>query len=108
MALIRAPTNRQTWSREYRVRRRSVLTAHQMAYEHPRGPAGRAVYTAKMMTADRCAQIIIEAARRRKREIVMGPGLLAIWLKLIAPGWVDKLTIETFLRPAINRVSGAK
>ncbi len=73
----------------------------------PRGPSGRAIYTEKMMTADRCAQIILDAARRRKREIVMRPGLLALWLHLIAPGLVDKLTMKMFLGPAIKRASKA-
>ncbi len=73
----------------------------------PRGPSGRAIYTKRMMTADRCAQIILDAARRRKREIVMRPGLLALWLHLIAPGLVDKLTMKMFLGPAIQRASKA-
>lgn len=71
-----------------------------------RGPRGRAIYTPRMMTADRCAQIILEAARRRKREVVMRPGPLALGLKLIAPGLLDRLTVAIFLRPAIKRASG--
>ena len=71
----------------------------------PKGPSGRAIYTEKMMTADQCAQIVLKAARRRKRQVVMRPGPLAIWLKLIAPGLVDRLIISTFLRPAVKRAS---
>jgi len=72
----------------------------------PKGPEGRAIYTEKMMTADRCAQIILRAAMKRKREVLMGPGILGVWLKMIVPGLVDKITIESFLKPAISRVSG--
>ena len=60
------------------------------------------------MTADGCAQIILEAVRRRKREIVMGPGRLALWLKLIAPQFLDKLIVQIFLRPAARRVANAE
>jgi short-subunit dehydrogenase len=71
----------------------------------PKGPSGRAIYTDKTMTANRCAQIILKAARRRKREILMGPGRMGVWLKLIAPNLVDKMVVEAVLRPAVKRVS---
>ena len=71
----------------------------------PKGPSGRAIYTEKTMTADQCAQIILRAARRRRRQVVMRPGTVGLWLKLIFPGLVDRLTISKFLRPAIERVS---
>jgi len=73
---------------------------------HSKGPAGRAIYTEQTMTADQCAQIVVRAARRRKRQVVMQPGPPALWLKLIAPGWVDRLTISRFLRPAVKRMLG--
>jgi short-subunit dehydrogenase len=69
----------------------------------PKGPSGRAIYTEHTMTADQCAQIVLRAARRRKRQVVMRPGPLALWLKLIAPDLVDRLTISRFLRPAVKR-----
>lgn len=72
----------------------------------PRGPEGRAVYTDKMMSADRCAQIVLNAAMRRKREVLMGPGTLGVWLKMIVPGLVEKITVERFLKPAVSRISG--
>jgi short-subunit dehydrogenase len=71
----------------------------------PKGPSGRAIYTEKMMTADQCAQIILRAARRRKRQVVMRPGAPGIWLKLFFPDLVDRLTISKFLRPAVKRAS---
>jgi hypothetical protein len=39
------------------------------------------------MTADQYAQIVLKAARRRKRQVVMRPGPFALWLKLIALVW---------------------
>ena len=72
-----------------------------------KGPSGRAIYTDKTMTADECARISLEAARRRKRQVVMGPGHLLLWLKLIAPNWLDRLTIALFLRPMARRVREA-
>jgi len=68
----------------------------------PRGPRGRGIYTEKMMTAERCAEIILQAAYRRKRELMMGPGDLIAWLKLIAPGLVDRFVIA-FLKAAVRR-----
>jgi hypothetical protein len=56
------------------------------------------------MTADECAQIILKAARRRKRQVVMRPGSLGLWLKLLAPGLADRLIIST-LRTTVKRAS---
>jgi len=71
----------------------------------PKGPSGRAIYTRKMMTADECAKIALKGALKRKREVMMGPGSLAVWLKLLAPGLLDKFIMTTVLRPAIERLS---
>jgi short-subunit dehydrogenase len=70
----------------------------------PRGARGRNLYDKRMMTAERCAEITLRAAYMRRREVLMGPGMLAAWLKLIAPGFVDWLAVEMFLKPAIRRV----
>jgi short-subunit dehydrogenase len=69
----------------------------------PIGARGRAIYDKRMMSADRCADITLRAAYKRRREVLMGPAGLAVWLKLIAPGFVDWLAIEMFLKPAIRR-----
>jgi short-subunit dehydrogenase len=74
----------------------------------PKGPSGRAIYTERTMTADQCAQIVLRAARRRKRQVVMRPGPLALWLKLIVPDLVDRLTISRFLRLAVKRTLDEK
>lgn len=57
----------------------------------PWSPAGRSRNTKRTMTADRCAQIILSAARRRRRQVVMWPGSLVLWLKLVSPGLADRM-----------------
>jgi short-subunit dehydrogenase len=75
----------------------------------PRGPArGKDYYTSKTMTADRCAEIALRAAYKRRREVLMGPGRLAVWLKLLAPGFLDWLSIKIFLEPAARRAREAR
>ncbi len=55
----------------------------------PRGPRGRAMYTNRTMSAERCAALTLRAAYSRRRELLMGPGALAVWLKVLAPGFLD-------------------
>ena len=74
----------------------------------PRGQRGRAIYTKKTMSADQCAQITLNAALRRKREVLMGPGALSVWLKVAAPGFLDWLTYKVFLEPVIKRAKAGK
>jgi short-subunit dehydrogenase len=70
----------------------------------PKGARGRAIYTEKTMTAERCARICLQAAYRRRREILMGQGHLAAWLKLLAPGLLDWIAVNVFLKSIIRRV----
>ncbi len=70
----------------------------------PAGEAGRSIYTRRMMTADACARIVLKAAARRKREVIMSPGGMTLGLKLIAPGMLDKLIIALVMRPLIRRM----
>ena len=74
----------------------------------PRGQRGRAYYTKKTMTADKCAGIVLNAAYKRRREVLMGPGFLAVLFKTLAPGLVDWLTFKIFLEPAIKRAKAGK
>jgi short-subunit dehydrogenase len=74
----------------------------------PRGQRGRAYYTKKTMTSDQCAEIILNAAEKRRREVLMGPGTLATWLKVISPTFLDWLTYRIFLEPAIRRARAGK
>jgi short-subunit dehydrogenase len=54
------------------------------------------------MSADRCAEITLQAADKRKRELMMGPARLVAWLKLLAPGLIDRYVIA-FLKAAVRR-----
>jgi len=46
----------------------------------------------EMMSAERCAKLIIQAAATRKRELIMTwRGKVGLWVKLIAPGAVDRV-----------------
>ena len=75
----------------------------------PRGAArGQDMYTAKTMSAERCAEITLHAAYKRRREVLMGPGVLAVWLKVLAPRFLDWLVIKLFLEPVIRRARAAQ
>ncbi len=75
----------------------------------PRGAEGRKIYTDRMMTANQCARIVLKAAARRKREVLMGPASFALWAKLVMPGLLDRIIIKFFFKPVVNRVrQGAK
>ena len=74
----------------------------------PRGVRGRAYYTKKTMTADKCAEIVLNAAYKRRREVLMGPGTLATWLKVIAPAFLDWFAVKVFLKAAARRAKAGK
>lgn len=47
------------------------------------------------MTVQECARLIIDGMNTRQREVVMtGKGKLGRWLKLIAPGMVEKMALN--------------
>ena len=74
----------------------------------PHSKKGRVIYTKNMMTAERCAEIKLKAAYKRRREVLMGPGRLLVWLNLIAPGFLDWLSIKTILEPIVRRSEAGK
>jgi hypothetical protein len=39
---------------------------------------------------------------------LMGPGMMTVWLKTLAPGLVDWLTFKMFLEPIIRRAKAGK
>jgi short-subunit dehydrogenase len=50
----------------------------------------------KLMTVEKCVRLIIDAAWKRKREVVMtAKGKIGLWLKLILPGLVDRISRKT-------------
>ena len=73
----------------------------------PRGPQGRLYYTKRTMSAGRCAELILKAGYGRRRELLMGGGALVVWLKVLAPGFVDWLAIKLFIEPLIRRAKAA-
>jgi short-subunit dehydrogenase len=53
----------------------------------------------KIMTAEACARIIVEAALKRRRLVITSlRGRAMRWLKLIAPGLVDRLAARAIRR----------
>lgn len=74
----------------------------------PRGEGGRAIYTRRTMTADRCASLLMEAARKRKRQVVMAPGKIVQWGRLLAPALIDRLIIKAFFLRAVRRAETAR
>jgi short-subunit dehydrogenase len=51
------------------------------------------VQEAKVMTAETCARLILEGTARRERELILsGRGKVGLWLKLVAPGIIDRIT----------------
>ncbi len=72
--------------------------------ENAAGPDGAPIQVSpvqegEVMGVEACARIIVEALRRRRREVVMtARGKMGLWLKLLAPGVVDAIA-----RRAIER-----
>jgi short-subunit dehydrogenase len=68
------------------------------------GPGGEPlgespVQEEKVMRVDECARLILKAAARRRREEVMGlRGKVGQWIKLIAPGLVDRIALQAIER----------
>jgi hypothetical protein len=47
------------------------------------------------MSVEECARLIIDGMNRREREVVMtAKGKLGRWLKLLAPGLVEKMALK--------------
>ena len=60
------------------------------------GPAGKSgLREDKAMPVEKCARLIAEAMHARRRELVMTlPGKLGLWLRLVAPGLVDRMILN--------------
>lgn len=53
----------------------------------------------KLMSAEKCAQIIKDSMARRKRTVVMtGQGKLTVWMNKLFPALADKLVYKHFLK----------
>jgi len=68
------------------------------------GPMGKSldadpVNEARAMSVETCAQLIVKATAERKRELYMTfRGKMGSWLKLIAPGLIDWITLKAALK----------
>ncbi len=82
--------------------------AHMDKNGKPKGPAARVLYDKHTMTSEKCAEITLRAAARRKREVLMGPGHLAAWLNVLAPSLVDWIAVNVFLKAALHRAKSNK
>ena len=52
-----------------------------------------------VMTVEECSRLIVRATMKREREVVMTlRGKVGRWLKLIAPGLIDRVATETIRR----------
>jgi len=62
-------------------------------------PIGKSpVRESGVMPAEKCAQLIIQAAAARKRELIMTwRGKVGLWVKLIAPGVVDRVAKKAII-----------
>ncbi len=55
------------------------------------------------MTVEKCVNLMIPAIASRKRELVMTlKGKLGLWLKLIAPGLVDRIALKAVSKKKTN------
>jgi short-subunit dehydrogenase len=53
----------------------------------------------QVMTVEQCARRIVRATMKRQRDVVMTKrGRMGMWLKLMAPGIVDRIAAETIRR----------
>jgi len=68
------------------------------------GPDGRTVEgspvrEAEIMSAEECARRVVRAMERRQRMLVMSfKGKLGRWVRLVAPGLVDRMAAEAVRR----------
>ncbi len=56
-------------------------------------PLGRSpVHEDQVMTAAECAHLVLQAAAGRKRDVILGlRGKVGLWLRMLAPGLVDRI-----------------
>ncbi len=70
-----------------------VTEIHRRAFGATGQPLGKTpMQEARIMTADRCAELIVEATIKRKRLLITSSrGRIGRWLKLIWPGLIDRI-----------------
>jgi short-subunit dehydrogenase len=73
--------------------------SHKKAFGADGNPIGKSpLRESQVMSAEKCAKLIIQAAATRKRELIMTwRGKIGLWIKLIAPGVVDRMAQKAIL-----------
>ena len=63
-------------------------------------PLGKSpVHEDKIMTTEKCVQLMIDGMAKRKREVLMGTrAKVGVWVKMFAPSLVDRIALN-----AINK-----
>ena len=57
------------------------------------------VRESEVMSAEECARLIVRAAAARQREVIMtARGRVGLWLKLVAPGLVDRIAARAIAK----------
>ena len=72
---------------------------HKRAFGADGNPIGKSpLREHEVMSTEKCAKLIIQAAATRKRELIMTwRGKVGLWVKLIAPGLVDRIAKKAIL-----------
>jgi len=53
----------------------------------------------KVMSSEECARLIVQAASKRKRDAILSlRGRAGQWIKLIAPGMLDRVALRAIDR----------
>jgi short-subunit dehydrogenase len=73
-----------------------VTETHKRATGPDGQPLGESpMVQSKIMTADQCAARIVKAIDKRERQVIMSArGRLGRWLKLLAPGLIDRIAAK--------------
>ncbi len=64
----------------------------------PLGKGNSPVHEGEVMSAEDCARIAVRGMARRQREVIMGRGKIGQWVKLIAPGLIDRVALRAIER----------
>jgi short-subunit dehydrogenase len=65
---------------------------------------GKNLLPGGMMPVETCARLTLEAVAKRRRELYMAPGGKAVlWIKLIAPGLLDKISVSAVEKDRAER-----
>jgi len=77
-----------------------VSEIHQRALGPDGQPLGASpMVEAKIMKTARCAELVLDAARKRKRLVLLSwRGKVGRWVRLLAPGLIDRIAARAIAR----------